>query len=247
MSAAVPDVLLATGLPPGWIELTAFRDEAALRRFLDAQLDADAERYDAEQRERVVGACLTGHRVLEGQGWLHAGGIVTHVPHDGGWLPTVWAVAVGVVPHPDPHDLDLAALAERVLPRALAASLAVDATEVFDVGDGRRGIVLGATMPLPPVDDDLPRLAQLDPQALGVYVCLVPVPGLPDRLGVTIGVAPHRDERAAMSLLAGQMAVSLRVLEDTGALDRDTVLVDTTGAFHPGGSLGTDTDAKGTP
>ena len=239
------DVLLATGLPPGWIELAAFRDEDALRDFLTTQLDADAERYDAAQREQVLSACLAGHRLLSGQAWLHAGGIVTHVPHEAGWLPTVWAVAVGVVPHPDPHDLDLAALAGRVLPRALGDGLALDAHEVFEVGDGRHGIVLGATMPLGPVDEGLPRLPQLDPQALGVYVCLVPVPGLDGHLGLTVGVAPNREERTAMSLLAGQMAVSLRVLEDTAALDADHVLVDTSGRIHPAGSLGSSADPKG--
>lgn len=80
-------------------------------------------------------------------------------------------------------------------------------------------------------------LPQLDPDALGVYLCLLPVPGLEDHVGVTIGGAPNRAERAPMSFLAGQMATSLHAVADTAQLPADHVLVDATRTVHPSGFL----------
>jgi hypothetical protein len=229
--------MLATGLPPGWIELAAFRDEATMRSFLDEQLAADGEAFTTEQRSMVGHACAAVFGLVRPQRWLHLGAVVTQVPGEAAdWRTTVWTVGVGVMPLPESGDVDPIAVAERVLGRMDG----VEASETFRLDDGRHGIVLAMTtsVDLSGLDfDPLAYLPQLDPQALGVYLCLLPVPGLPEHVGVTIGVAPNRTERGPMSFLAGQMATSLHAVTDPTELPSAHVLVDTTGRVHAEGFL----------
>lgn len=241
MTADLPRTLLATGLPPGWIELTAFRDEPTLREFLDSQLDVDAQLYTDEHRSMVHQACAMVFDLVRAQQWLHLGAVVTSVPDpdepaEPRWRTTTWAIGVGVLPTPDLGDIDPLAVAERVLGRVQG----VEQCEPFTLDDGRHGVVLATTtsVDLTVLDFD-PRayLPQLDPDHLGVYLCLLPVPGLEHHLGVTVGVAPNRDERSPLSFLAGQMATSLHAVADTAQLPADHVLVDATRTVHPSGFL----------
>jgi hypothetical protein len=235
--------LFATGLPPGWIEIGAFRDEATLRGFLEEQLSVDRDLFDADQRAMVVDACSLAHALVRPQQWLHLGAVVTYVPGQGGdWRTTVWTIGVGLLRTPDIGDIDPLAVAERVL----GSVSGVEVCESFQLDDGRRGVVLGL---LVSVDPDtlggapVRQLPQLDLQALGGYACLLPVPGLPGHVGVTIGVAPNREERGPMSVLAAQMATSLRVLADPAELPSEQVLVDVTRSVHESGFLKASSDS----
>lgn len=234
--------VLATGLPPGWLEVGAFDDERALTTFLDALLDVDADRFDPGQRDALVHACLLARAAVHGQGWLHLGAVATYVHDgDGQWRTTLWTVGVGLVAVPDLDDVNPVGLAERVLGRVEA----VEAVESFRLDDGRDGVALSTTARLDlatlPVDADQlhERLPGLTPGALGVVVYLLPVPGLPGHLGLTVGVAPNRGERTPLSFLAGQMATSVRRVEDVRELPAHQILVDTTGTTVPRGSLDT--------
>lgn len=233
----VPEgTLLATGLPPGWLELAAHRSDDDLRGFLETQMDADAELYAAAQRQTLVEACLRARHLSDHQGWLHLGCVVTQVPQDGSWVSTVWSVGVGLVRVPDLDPVDPLGVVQRG-----ATSLGtVDSVHDFTLADGRAGVYLGmrtragsGLAEVPPEQ----RLPQLDADALGMYVVLLPVAGLTGVVGVTVGVAPNVAERGPMSFLAGQMATSLQVVDDPAAVDRDQVLVDSTGQVRPGGHL----------
>jgi hypothetical protein len=233
--ADLASTLFATGLPPGWIEIAAFREEETLRGFLEEQLSADGEAFDDEQRAMLVDACTAAHALVRTQRWLHLGAVVTYVPaEDEQWRTTVWTVGVGLLPTPDLGDVDPVAVAERVLGNVTG----VEACEPFRLDDGRHGVALGLVVSVDPVAlgvDPATHLPQLEPEALGAYVCLLPVPGLPGHVGVTIGVAPNRQERGPMSVLAAQMATSLRVLPDPAELPPEQVLVDVTRTVHESG------------
>jgi hypothetical protein len=229
-------VLLATGLPPGWIEVGAHASDDDLRGFLQAQMDADADAYAAEQRQTLVEACLRARHLAGHQGWLHLGCVVTQVPAGDDWISTAWSVGVGVVRVPDVDPVDPLGVVQRGLP-----SLGrIDSVHDFTLADGREGVyfgmrtVAGSSLTEVPADQ---RLPQLDPDDLGMYVVLLPVAGLPGVVGVTVGVAPNVAERGPMSFLAGQMAASLHVVDDPRSLDADLVLVDPTRQVQPRGYL----------
>lgn len=104
-SALPPSTLLATGLPPGWIELAALRDEQTMHAFLDAQLDVDAQLFTDEHRSMVHQACATVFDLVRAQQWLHLGAVVTSVadpdePAEPRWRTTTWSTGVGVLPTP---------------------------------------------------------------------------------------------------------------------------------------------------
>lgn len=219
----------ATGLPPGWIEVAAHRTDADLRAFLERQMDADGDAFDAERRAQLVGACLRARELLAGQDWLHLGCVVTQVPSADVWTSTVWAVGVGLLRAPAADAVDPLEVARR----GVAHLGDVDTVREFEVEDGRQGVLLGMTTRAGAALDEVPveqRLPQLDPDRMGMYVVLLPVAGVPGLIGLTMGVAPNLDERGLMSVLAGQMAASLHVVGDPAALSPETVLVDTTGA-----------------
>lgn len=229
-------VLLATGLPPGWIEVGGHASDEDLRGFLAAQMDADADDYDAAQREALVEACLRARHLAGHERWLHLGCVVTQVPRGGSWVITAWSVGVGIVRVPDLDPVDPLAVAQRGLP-----SLGrIDTVHDFTLADGRSGVWFGMrtsagrSLAEVPVDR---RLPQLDPDNLGMYVVLLPVAGLAGAVGITVGVAPNVEERGPMSFLAGQMAVSLQVVEDPATVPRDQVLVDATRQVQPQGYL----------
>ncbi len=229
-------VLLATGLPPGWIEVGGHASDDDLRGFLAAQMDADADDYDAAQREALVAACLRARHLAGHEGWLHLGCVVTQVPRDESWVSTAWSVGVGIVRVPDLDPVDPLAVVQRGLP-----SLGrIDTVHDFTLADGRAGVWFGmrtsagGSLAEVPVDR---RLPQLDPDNLGMYVVLLPVAGLAGAVGITVGVAPNVEERGPMSFLAGQMAASLQVVEDPAAVPTDRVLVDATRRVQPQGYL----------
>lgn len=229
-------VLLATGLPPGWIEVGAHASDDDLRGFLEAQMAADGDAYAAAQRQALVEACLRARHLAGHQGWLHLGCVVTQVPDGDQWVSTAWSVGVGVVRVPDVDPVDPLGVVQRGLP-----SLGrVDSVHDFTLADGRPGVFFGMRTAAGSALTEVPaerRLPQLDPEALGMYVVLLPVAGLPGVVGVTVGVAPNVAERGPMSFLAGQMAASLHVVDDPRALDADLVLIDPTRQVHPQGYL----------
>ena len=239
MSASpVPEApAMATGLPPGWIELAAFDGETTLRAFLDAQLDVDAELFSPEHRDLLVDGCLLAHSMLSGQRWLHLGAVATWLPIDDTQMrTTVWTVGVGLLSIPQLGDIHPIGVAERVLGRRGD----VQQVEPFQLPDGRDGVVIGATTSFDVAElsfDPTAYMPQLRPDELGVYIVLLPVVDLPDHLGVTVGVAPNLDERGPMSVLASQMAVSLQRLDRAGDVPPDYVLVDSTRTIHPSGFL----------
>lgn len=256
-----PDgTILATGLPPGWIEVASFETRRHLALFLDRMMDADADRFGAAEREQVQTLCARAHGLVSDQGWLQAGCVVTDFPDDGSavagaptretpydestpWRTTVWTVAVGLVPVPETGDLNPIALAER----ALGRTGGVELLETFGFHDDREVLAAATTVAAPALGDttEATTLPHLDPDALGVVVYVLPVLGLPGHLTVGIGVAPNVDERSAMSVLALEIASSVHVVEDPGALDPRAVLVDRTSRIHPSGSWEPAADPEG--
>lgn len=230
------DVLLATGLPPGWIEVGGHASDDDLRGFLTAQMDADADAYAAAQREALLEACLRARHLAGHEGWLHLGCVVTQVPQGDAWISTAWSVGVGVVRVPDLDPVDPLGVVQRGLP-----SLGrIDSVHDFTLEDGRAGVYFGMRTSAGSALGDVPpdqRLPQLDPDNLGMYVVLLPVAGLPGVVGITVGVAPNVEERGPVSFLAGQMAASLHVIEDPTAVPADRVLVDSTRRVQPDGYL----------
>ncbi|MBF4160944.1 hypothetical protein [Nocardioides acrostichi] len=230
---------IATGLPPGWIELVAFSSVDVLASFLRAQLAVDADRFDDDEIERIVDACVRAHAVAAPQRWLHLGCVVTEFPVEETSRNTVWTIGVGVITPPSFGDVDPVAVASRVV-----GSLGeISQVERFSTDDGREGVVFGGTtsatsLPDGLTDADVVRmLPQIDLAALGLYAVVMPLRGLPDRLVLTLGVAPCVEERQAMSVLAGQMAASVHAIADLAAYPRANVLVDRTGAVHERGFL----------
>ncbi|WP_127479774.1 hypothetical protein [Nocardioides pantholopis] len=236
MSLPVESLTFATGLPPGWLEIGAHEDEEALRGFLAAQIAADADAYTAEQEQALVDACVRARELMADRAWLHLGCVVTQVPRDETWVSTVWSVGIGVLRVPDFGDVDPMAVAQR----GVAHLGAVDSVREFALADGREGMLFGMRGTAGPALSEVPpdqRLPQLDPDALGMYVVLLPVAGVPGLVGITVGVAPNVEERGPMSVLAGEMAASLHVVDDSASTPRDAVLIDTTRTVLPHGFL----------
>lgn len=237
MSAA-----LATGLPPGWIELAAHQSDDGLRAYLDAQAKADGDPYTPEQSAMLVDACVRGRQVLAGMSWQHFGAVVTSAASEVvededaevGWLPTVWAFGVGLLNIPPTNDINPIGMAQRVLGRLAT----VEEVAPFRLDDGRDGVAmtLKAEAEMDPSQPDpTTALPQLDVKKLGVWACLLPVPGLPESLSLTVGVAPNTIERLAMSYVAGQIASSVHWVQDTTELVDEPIIIDTTGSLLPGG------------
>lgn len=244
--------MVATGLPPGWIEVAAFRSPGHLAAFLDAQMDADADAFDEQTRELLHTLCRRAYALLEGQGWLHAGCVVTQFPDDGSaaggapvteepytdqtpWRTTGWTYAVGLLAHPSTGDLNPVALLERALGRLGALEI----EETFRLADGRDVLAIATTTAVDPgpLTEGAELLPHFDPDALGTVVYVVPPLGLPDHLAVVVGIAPNVEERSAMSFVALEMATSVHVPDDVRQLRSEAVLVDTTGVFQPTGSM----------
>lgn len=252
VAAAPPaGTIVATGLPPGWIEVASFETRRHLALFLDRLMDADADRFGDAERAQVQALCARAHGLVSDQGWLQAGCVVTDFPDDGRavagvptretpyddttpWRTTVWTVAVGLVPVPETGEINPIALAER----ALGRTGGVELLETFRLHDGREVLAAATTVDASPLGDEPGpgTLPHLDPEALGVAVYVLPTLGLPGHLTLGIGVAPNVDERSAMSVLALEIASSVHAVEDPGALDPRAVLVDRTGRVHPSGS-----------
>ncbi|KAA1372231.1 hypothetical protein [Aeromicrobium fastidiosum] len=237
MTAAADTPAMATGLPPGWIELAAFPDERTLLGFLDTQIDADGDLFTAENRAMFVQGCLLGYRTVRDQGWLHLGAVATWLPGDDGELrTTVWTIGVGLLPVPSFGDVNPVGVAERVL----GSRGDVGQIEPFELVDGREGIVIGATTSVDVSDldfDPVELMPHLRPDELGVYIVVLPMKDLPTHLGVTVGIAPNVAERTPMSVVASQMATSLQRLDGADELPADLVLVDTTRTVRPEGFM----------
>lgn len=237
MSRSTLSPTMATGLPPGWIEIAAFDGEGSLRAFLDSQIDVDAELFSDENRQLLLDGCSMAYSMVRGQNWLHLGAVATYLPDDTGELyVTVWTVGVGLMSVPQFGDLNPIGVAERVIGRHSS----IEQVEPFRLEDGRDGVVLAATTSFDPSTLDFDPTAympHLRPDELGVYIVLLPVADLPGHLGVTVGVAPNVAERTPMSFLASQMAASLQLADNVGPMPADRVLIDTTRTIHPTGFL----------
>lgn len=240
--AATWDVpTLATALPPGWIELVAFRTAERLTGFLRAQLAVDAARFTPEQADQLIDACRRAHGLAVRERWLHLGCIVTDMPDGDTLRTTVWTIGLGVLQVPTFGDVDPLGVGARVLGSRGTIETVLD----VELDDGRRGLVVGGHTAAGPGADlaASSRLPQLDPERLGLYGVLLPLPGAQGRLVLSLGISPCVAERQAMSVVAGQMATSVHVVEDVGRYSPDSVLVDTTGLVHPDGFLGGDPHA----
>lgn len=232
---------LATALPAGWIELVAFRTPERLTAYLRAQLAVDGDRFSAEQADQLIDACRRAHGLAVSERWLHLGCLVTDFPVGETLRTTVWTIGLGVLRVPTFGDVDPLGVGARVL-----ASLGI-IEDVIDVelDDGRRGLIVGGYASAGPGADlsSTELLPQLDPERLGLYGVLLPLPGAPGRLVLALGISPCGEERQAMSVVAGQLATSVHVIGDLSHYAPASVLVDTTGLVHPDGFLGGDTRA----
>jgi hypothetical protein len=117
-----------------------------------------------------------------------------------------------------------------------------DRTDAFTLDDGRSGVILTGTVDVTEVPGAVLSpdrlLPGMDPSALGLYVCLLPVSGLEHRIGITVAIAPQASEVTPLSWLANQMATSIHAVDDPRDYPSDNVLVDPTGTVHPGRYLG---------
>jgi len=225
--------VVAVALPVGWIEVAAQDSVEEMSRQLRDQAAVDGDAFDGSAVDTLVTAAVRLRGTVGSEDWQNFGAIVTQVPvrrPDGPddevpWRSTVWAFGVRLIRLPDFGDLNPIGVAER----AVGGVGVVESVDSFHLDDGRDGVAVRLTAVA--LDDGelavaRERLPQLDPDGLGAWVCLLPAPGLPGTMSLTVGLAPNDDEVLPMTWLGAQIATSVHgpvegaQLPDVGATVR---------------------------
>lgn len=207
---------IAVALPAGWIEVAAQDTADEMAEQLRAQAAVDGDAFDGASLDALVDAAQHLRATVGSDVWQHFGAVVTQVPtrrpedrdDEVPWQTTVWAFGVRLLRLPDLGDLNPVGVAERVV----GSVGVVRSVESFRLDDGRDGVAVLLTAV--EVDDEQivaarSRLPQLDPDRLGAWVCMLPVPGLPATLSLTVGLAPDEAEVPQMTWLGAQIATSV--------------------------------------
>lgn len=211
---------IAVALPLGWIEVAAQDtvDEMAEQLRAQAAVDGsgDGDAFDEASLDALVDAATRLRATVGSDEWQHFGAVVTQVPAERPsgpddevpWRSTVWAYGVRLIRLPDLGDLNPVGVAERVV----GSVGVVRSVDPFRLDDGRDGVAVQLTAV--ELDDEQiaaarAGLPQLDPDRLGAWVCMLPVPGLPGTMALTVGLAPNDAEVPPMTWLGSQIATSV--------------------------------------
>lgn len=231
--ASPADTLLRTAVPPGWIELKAFADDAEAERWFGELLDLTPDLYDAGQRAHLEEVYRQA-RAQVAQLPVDAAGVLFTVLEDD--RPTLWSFTLTQVPFPESRDVNVLGVLERFLAseagrRGLGSD---DVVETFETADGRDGVAIYTTGSVDPVTGHVgEHVPHLDAEALGVVHGAVRLPRLDgaqrDVVLVVSGVAPTLDERPLMALVAAQLTVNATLQPADQPLPPGRVAVDAVG------------------
>ena len=215
VAVPAPDAALTLAVPPGWIELKAFDDDAEALRWFTGLLDSTPALFDEPTRRHL----LECYRVARAEALglpVDCAGVLMTV-YDG--APTLWTYTVVVIALPSSGEVNSMAVLQRYLESDGRSHLGPeDLLESVDTPAGQEVVAIHTTSPVAPalveqVGDRVPGLGGAG-SALGVVHSAVRLPRSPgedvDRLVLVTGVAPRLEERLAMSLVAAQLTLTAR-------------------------------------
>lgn len=222
-------------LPPGWVELKAFQEDAEALGWFDTLL-AQTPGLTPESSAELRGHFARARAAVVDQPVDAAGVVITTLADaTRGDLAdeelTMWAFTVSQVVLPGPSELNPMAVIERHL--ATGAELSPDdLTETFRTPDGRDGIAVHTTLERQHVD-----VAVLEPLGGGgdagglvlAAVALGPVSERSNRVLLTTGVCPRSQERPWMALMQAHLTVGARVWSGDDPLPPGPLVYDATG------------------
>lgn len=220
---AVSTTGVALPVPPGWIELKAYADDAEAAAGFDRML-GDTPGVDEVLAARLRKEFQRARAGVAASQVDSAGVLLTTTAseptpdaiRDG---LTVWAFTASVVVLPGPADLNPMAVIERYVGQHPWG--ADDELEPFSTLDGRDGVAIHTT--LDAHADALPAWVAVDPDdgtpgGLVMAGVVLPSPDGVSRVLVTVGVCPTLEERPWLALQQAHLTVGARVV---GEADED--------------------------
>lgn len=234
---------LVVPVPPGWVELRAFEDDAAAEAWFERVLAA-TRGLDTSTAETLRAGYGPIRRALREVPVDAAGLLLTTVgdvtdPDFGPDDLTVWVFTLTQVVLPGTAELNPMAVVERYLGTGPGSQPIGedDLTETFRTHDGRDGVAIHSTAAQQRLDPRLLSAAGLGPDAGVVHaaVALGPLPDGSSRMLVSTGLCRGLEERPLMALTQAQLTLGATV-RAVGDLDGSRVVLDAT-ARTPSGTV----------